>query len=168
MLRLLLIIGLSAMLFAGCKKDGNVANQVKQQAAIDDQILQNYITTNKLQGTFGKAVGDSTGLWYTTIPQGTNSALYSTSTLVTVGYTGKVLNADTTFIKTDNFHPSFRLSEMIKGWSLSLLKSRCDKGKTIRILMASRYAYGPYEQPSLHLPANSILDFQITVYDVVN
>ena len=98
-----------------------------------------------------------------------DATLYSSSTTITVGYTGRCIKSatvDSAFIKTAAFHPSFTLGQVIRGWSLCIPK--CKKGGSIRIIMASRYAYGPYAQPVLGLPANAVLDFDISLYDVVN
>ncbi len=169
--RLLLVSLLSIMLFAGCKKDtGSVSSRtaIAAQAAIDDKIITNYIAANHL-ANFRSAFKskDSTGLYYRLDDSSATATLYSSSTLVTVGYTGRVLPADTVFTQTANIYPSFTLGEMIRGWSLCI--PQCNKGGTIRILMASRFAYGPYPQPNANLPkANSVLDFTITLYDVTN
>lgn len=170
MRRLLYILVLGALFFAGCKKDGSIANQAKAQAAIDDQIITDYLATNKLTGSFTKAIADSSGLWYSVTNPGTEKALYSTSTRITVGYTGRVLGSmGNPFVKTDTFHPSFSIGETIKAWSQCIPKSQVGKNGTIRIITASRYAYGPYDQlQTLGLRANSVLDFEITVYDIIN
>ena len=42
------------------------------------------------------------------------------------------------------------------------------KGGKIRVLAASRYAYGPYPQDGIGLPANSVVDFEIELLDVTN
>jgi FKBP-type peptidyl-prolyl cis-trans isomerase FkpA len=169
MRRLLYILGLSTLFFAGCKKDGTVANQAKAQAAIDDQIITDYLTKKNLTSTFTQAVKDSSGLWYSVTNAGGDKALFSPSTRITVGYNVKLLNTDSVLIKTDTFHPSFSIGETIKAWSLCIPKAQIGKGGTLRIITASRYAYGPYDQSqSLGLRPNSVLDFEITLYDITN
>lgn len=177
--RLLLMMMLSAILFAGCKKDNsNVSSPsaVAAQAAVDDQIIKQYMAANNLSISGNALTGfksafssqDSTGLYYMITSNGSTATLYSSSTLITVGYSGRVLPADTVFIdRTGSIHPSFTLSQMIRGWNLCI--PHCNKGGTIRILMASRFAYGPFAQPNANLPKpNSVLDFTISIYDVTN
>ncbi|XHR93659.1 FKBP-type peptidyl-prolyl cis-trans isomerase [Mucilaginibacter sp. UC70_90] len=55
---------------------------------------------------------------------------------------------------------------VIKGWQLGIPQIK--PGGKVRLLIPSRYAYGPYAQDSIHLPANSVLDFQIQLYNVTN
>jgi FKBP-type peptidyl-prolyl cis-trans isomerase FkpA len=174
MYRLLLLIVVGGLLaITGCKKDDGVygPSQVKAQAAIDEQLIQQYMAANNLTGKFTKGINkpDSTGLWYMITKDTTTTTLYSSSSLITVGYTGRIIPSGNVFIQTGDIHPAFTLSQIIKGWSICLPK--CKKGGSIRILMASRYAYGPYAQPNIGktgLPANAVLDFEISVYDVAN
>ncbi len=167
--RLLLFIGLGVLVLAGCKKENATVTSstaINAQAAEDDKIIQSYLAANNLTAKFAKANKDSTGLYYMITKDTTTTTLYSSSTLVTVGYVGRVLPDDYVFIQTNTFHPSFTLSQMIRGWNTCI--PFCKKGGAIRIIMASRYAYGPYAQDSLKLKPNSVLDFDINVYDVTN
>ena len=155
------------MVFAGCKKSDDAAAQVKAQAKIDDQQIQDYITKNNLTATkvmIGTA--DTTGVWYINTVTGTAPALLASSSLLTVGYTGRLLSTGAVFAQTNNYHPAFHLGDMIKGWQYGIVKSQMKKGGTVRLLIASRYAYGPYAQSNI--PANSVLDFDIQLFDVTN
>lgn len=164
-----LIICLCVLAFAGCKKSDDGLKKVQEQATFDDQQIQDYISKNGLNATkvmIGKA--DTTGIWYIITDVGTENALITNSSLLTVGYTARQLGSSTVFAETNNFHPAFRLGDMIRGWQLGLTRSSVRKGGTVRLLMASRYAYGPFPQPSYHLPADAILDFEIELFDVTN
>jgi FKBP-type peptidyl-prolyl cis-trans isomerase FkpA len=164
-----IIICLCVLAFAGCKKSDGGAEQVKAQGVIDDQLIKDYIAKNNLNATkvmIGNA--DTTGVWYVNTTIGTINSLFTNSSLLTVGYTGRVLNTGAVFTKTDTFHPAYHLGDMIKGWQYGISKSQIKTGGKIRLLIASRYAYGPFEQPSLGLPANAILDFDIELFDVTN
>ena len=63
---------------------------------------------------------------------------------------------------------------MIRGWQLGIPQVK--KGGIVRLLLPSRYAYGPFAQPQLGkdygltngLPASAVLDFEIQLYDIVN
>ncbi len=149
---------------AGCSKDQTGLEHYKQQAAIDDKIVADYIKANGLDSA--KRVSDTCGVYYILIEPGQGNDLYTSSTYVTVADTAKVLGQATPFYQTDNFHPSYQLSQVILGWRLGIPKVH--RGGLIRLLVPSRYAYGPYPQPNYKLSANAILDFNIRVYNITN
>jgi FKBP-type peptidyl-prolyl cis-trans isomerase FkpA len=164
-----LIICLCVLIFAGCKKSDDALKAAKAQADTDDQLIRDYISKNGLTATkvmIGKA--DTTGIWYIMTTTGTTNALITNSSLLTVGYTSRLMSTGTVFSQTNTFHPSYRLGDMIKGWQLGLTNSNMRKGGKVRLLIASRYAYGPYPQDNYHLPANAILDFDIELFDITN
>lgn len=163
------IICWCVLAFAGCKKSDDAVALVQAQAKIDDKLIQDYITKNNLPATkvmIGNA--DTTGIWYINTIPGTAPALLASSSLLTVGYTGRLLTTGTVFSQTNTFHPSYHLGDMIKGWQYGILKSQMKKGGTVRLLIASRYAYGAFDQTNLGIPANSVLDFDIELFDVTN
>ena len=149
---------------AGCSKQQTGLAQYKKQAAIDDKIVANYIQANGLDSA--KKVSDTAGVYYIVLQKGQGGDLYTSSTYVTVGDTGRVLGQTTPFYQTDSFHPSYQLSQVILGWRLGIPKVQ--RGGVVRLLIPSRYAYGPYPQPDYGLPANAILDFNIRVYNITN
>ncbi|MBS7564298.1 FKBP-type peptidyl-prolyl cis-trans isomerase [Mucilaginibacter sp. Bleaf8] len=172
-----ILIALAALLFASCEKadTGVVINA--DQAAIDDKIVLDYIASQGLDSvkrvenvtSTGLPISDkdTIGVFYKVIDKGPVATLYNpNSSKVTVGYTGKVVTSGKIFAQTGDIHPSFSLGEVIKGWQLGIPK--VNKGGTVRLFITSRYAYGPYAQPSLGMPANAVLDFTIKVYDVTN
>lgn len=164
------IICLLMLAFAGCKKSSDAAIAAKARQEIDDKAIQDYITKNNLAAKkIMRGKEDTTGIWYVKTVTGTETALITTSSLLTVGYTAKQMGTDKVFAETGTFHPSYRLGEMIRGWQYYFLsKELMKKGDKIRLLIASRYAYGPYEQQSFGLPANAILDFDIELFNVTN
>jgi FKBP-type peptidyl-prolyl cis-trans isomerase FkpA len=83
-----------------------------------------------------------------------------------VGDTGKLLTTGNVFYETNLFHPSYVIGQMILGWQLGIPKIK--KGGIVRLLIPSRYAYGPYAQTDYNLPVNAILDFTIQVYNITN
>ena len=151
--------------FAGCTKSTGDLEKYKAQAVIDDKIVTDYIAANNLTGKALKAT-DTSGVYYIIIKQGEGNDLYTASTQVTVGDTGKLLTTGQVFYETNDFHPSYTLQQTILGWQLGLPKIK--KGGIIRLLIPSRYAYGPYPQKDYNLPANAILDFDIQVYNITN
>lgn len=150
---------------AGCTKEQTGLAQYKKQAAIDDNIVADYIAANGLKDVAQK-VSDTCGVYYILLEPGQGNDLYTSSTYVTVGDTARVLGQTTPFYETDNFHPLYQLSQVILGWRLGIPKVH--RGGLIRLLVPSRYAYGPYPQPDYKLTANAILDFNIRVYNITN
>jgi FKBP-type peptidyl-prolyl cis-trans isomerase FkpA len=166
--RILLILLLFTMCLSGCVKSTDVVAQVNAQAIIDDKIISTYLKNNNLP----QQRVDTTGVYYIVNTPGTGNNLYTSSTQVTLGYTGQQLTANETlgpvFAQTNNFHPSFVLGSVIRGWQLGIEDTKIQTGGTITLYLPSRYAYGPYPQPDLGLPANAVLVFQITIYNITN
>ena len=172
MSRALYILLFFCCIITACKKEtatGVVAERA--QAIIDDKIISDYLAANP--GLNAKRI-DTTGVFYIEIQPGSGTALFTNSTQVTVGYKGRLLTTGQVFISTDNIHPSFVLSTVIKGWRLGIPQIK--KGGIVRLLIPSRYAYGPYPQPEVGksygltggLPANAVLDFDIELFDIIN
>ena len=166
--RILLILLLFTMCLSSCVKSTDVVAQVNAQAIIDGKIITTYLKSHNLP----EQHVDTTGVCYIINTPGTGNDLYTNSTQVTLGYTGEQLTANETlgpvFGQTNNFHPSFVLGSVIRGWQLGIEGSKIQTGGTITLYLPSRYAYGPYPQPDLGLPANAVLVFQITIYSVTN
>lgn len=164
MQRLLLVVLLFVAGLSSCKKGYDAVAEVKAQAVIDDKEVQDFIAAKGL-GTVARQI-DTTGVYYIVVAAGTGNDLYTNSTRVTVDYTGRIMTSGKEFTQSNNFHPSFTLGEVIKGWQLGIPQIK--KGGTVRLLIPSRYAYGPYDQPTVGLPKNSVLDFDIQLLDVTN
>jgi FKBP-type peptidyl-prolyl cis-trans isomerase FkpA len=149
----------------GCTKEQTGLVQYKKQAAIDDTLVSQYLKANGLKG-IAKKVSDTCGVYYIVLRQGQGNDLYTTSTYVTVGDTGRLLGQTQPFYETDNIHPSYQLGQVILGWRLGIPK--VNRGGIVRLIIPSRYAYGPYPQAVYNLPKNAILDFDIQVYNITN
>jgi FKBP-type peptidyl-prolyl cis-trans isomerase FkpA len=162
--RILLIILLFSVCLVSCKKGYDAVEEVRTQAAKDDKIVQDYIVD---KGLTGKAIKiDTTGVYYIVMKPGSGNALFTNSTRVTIDYTSRILTTGVVFSESNNFHPSFTLGEVIRAWQLGIPQIK--EGGKVRILAPSRYAYGPFDQPDIGLPANSIVDFEIELLDVTN
>jgi FKBP-type peptidyl-prolyl cis-trans isomerase FkpA len=159
-LLLLLMAGLGA-----CKKTVDPMIQYRIQAGIDDKIISDYLTQHP--EVSAKRI-DTSGVYYVVKSgeEGSGNDLFTSSTQITVGYTGQILTTGVVFAQTSNFHPSYTLGSVIRGWQLGVPQIK--KGGKVRLLIPSRYAYGPYAQDSVHLPANSVLDFNIQLYNITN
>jgi len=177
MSRITFILLVFCSFLAGCTKSTDTGlAAAKAQALIDDKIISNYLAQNP--GLVAKRVdataGDTSGVFYIIKQTGTGTSLFTNSTQVTVADTGRLLTTGQLFYETNDFHPSYILSQVIRGWQLGI--PLCQKGGIIRLLIPSRYAYGPNAQPLIGnafgltngLPANAVLDFDIQLYDVTN
>jgi FKBP-type peptidyl-prolyl cis-trans isomerase FkpA len=149
----------------GCTKSNSNFATYKAQAAIDDKIISEYIIANGLSGKALKAK-DTSGVYYIVLEPGQGNDLFTSSTQVTVGDTGRLLTTGAVFYQTNEYHPSYVLGQMILGWQLGLPEIK--NGGLVRLLIPSRYAYGPYPQGDYNLPKNAILDFNIRIYNITN
>lgn len=157
-LLLLVAAGISA-----CKKSNDIVTQVRAQAVVDNKLIDNYLST---KGLAALRV-DTTDVRYIIDTPGTGTALYTNATQVTVSYVGKLLTTDSVFTPPPTvFHPTYVLGQTIRGWQLGIPKIK--KNGTITLFLPSRYAYGPYPQPDVGLPANAVLIFEIKVYNITN
>lgn len=151
---------------AGCQKTTTDLEKIKAQGIIDDKIITDYIAAHGLKDS-AKKLSDTSGLYYIIRQPGQGNDLFTSSTQITVGDTGRLLTTQQIFTKTNEFHPSYVLGQVMLGWRLGIPKIK--RGGIIRLLIPSRYAYGPYPQPQLNnLPANAVLDFDIQLYDITN
>ena len=146
----LILMMFFSFIFNSCKKVDPSA-----QAKTDDQIISNYITSNKLSA---KSTGS--GLYYVVVSQGTgaNPSLNST---VRVAYKGYLTNGSV-FDQSNSSGISFGLNSVIKGWQEGIpLFKKGGKGK---LLIPSALAYG--SQSVGGIPSNSVLIFDIELLDV--
>ena len=165
--RILLILLLLSVSLYSCKKGYDPIAESRAQAEADDKIIQDYLATNPaIKAVRVDSAGTATGVYCVILAPGEGNALYTSSTSITVNYTGKILTTGEQFTESGRFNPSFRLGEVIRAWQLGIPQIK--KGGRVRILAASRYAYGAYDQPEIGLPKNSIVDFDIQLLDVTN
>lgn len=157
---LILLLFFSACLSA-CSKSSDVAGRVKTQAVIDDKIITDYLTSKGLP----KNVIDTTGVYYVIDTLGTGNNLFTSATQITVGFTGTLLTGQV-FAKTNKFHPTYVLGQVIRGWQVGIPKIK--QGGTLTLLVPSRNAYGPFAQTQVGIPANSVLRFDIKLYTITN
>ncbi|MFD2145138.1 FKBP-type peptidyl-prolyl cis-trans isomerase [Mucilaginibacter antarcticus] len=167
-----LIILFLACFVAGCGKsnDSGVA-AYNAQKVIDDKIVADYLAANP---TLKATKIDTSGVYYVTVTPGSGNDLFTRSTRVVIGYTGRLLTTGKLFAQTNDFHPEVALQTIILGWQLGIPKAK--RGGVVRLLVPSRYAYGPAAQPQLGLafdfknglPANAVLDFEIELFDIKN
>jgi FKBP-type peptidyl-prolyl cis-trans isomerase FkpA len=136
--------------FISCKKKSTAS-----QAELDEKIITNYISDNKLNAT---ATGS--GLYYVISTVGTGVQPNANSN-VTVSYKGS-LKDGSIFDQSAPAGTSFNLSSVIKGWQegIPLFK----KGGKGMLLIPSALGYGSNATGSI--PANSVLIFDINLINV--
>ena len=127
-----------------------------KQAAIDRQLILDYIAVGKLDTT-----GSKDGVFYEMIKEGEGSQVLVSDTVVAY-YTGSLLNG-TVFDGTKEKPATFPLGRLIKGWQTGL--SLCKAGGKIRLIIPSGMAYS-IRSRSAKIPPNSILVFNIEVVGV--
>ncbi len=150
--RLLVCFAFIIALASSCKKVESY-DPVAQLAA-DELLIKEFIAANNIEDMRR----DSTGVYYSISDPGAEKPEYKGSTLITATYAGRLLNGRDFDAGTIKEYP---LGGLIAGWQIGIPK--IGKGGKIRLLIPSVYAYGP--QASGGIPANSVLDFTITLDD---
>lgn len=143
------LLGIVLLSSNACKKEEDKSNE---QAAIDKALIEEYISDNQLN-----AQSTSSGLYYVINKAGSadHPTAYST---ITVAYKGYLLNGD---VFDENLAFTYGLSNLIQGWKEGIpLIGRNGK---IKLLVPSALGYG--SQAQIGIPANSVLVFDITLYD---
>ena len=145
--------------FTACKKSAIEEDSYDPlpQYKADTTAIRAFIKANNITAT-----KDDYGVFYQIIAPGTGSINYTSSTVIKANYEGRLLNG-TVFGNTNGTPISFTLGGVIAGWQIGIPKIQ--NGGSIRLIIPSYYAYGT-ASPSATIPANSILDFTITLTDV--
>ncbi|MEJ8844531.1 FKBP-type peptidyl-prolyl cis-trans isomerase [Lacibacter sp. H375] len=128
-----------------------------QQAAIDEQLIQQAITSGK---TDAKLKGND--VYYTIMKEGTGRNVLVTDTVV-VYYKGYLLEDGSVFDQTKDKTATFPLSRLIRGWQLAV--PYCKVGGKIKIVIPSGLAYS-IRTRAAKIPPNSPLVFEVEVVDV--
>lgn len=152
--RFLLTVGIAGC-FAACKKKENFDAEAQFKA--DTTAISAFVKANAIP-----ALKDvKSGIFYQIITPGSGNVTYSQNTKVTVDYQGKLLKGET-FDSSKGQPVTFTLGRLIAGWQIGI--PFIQKGGRIRLLIPSYYGYG--NEASNAIPANSILDFDITLSNV--
>lgn len=149
MIRYVLLIAL-VVSFSSCSK-----RKAKKQAKEDEEIIQKYISDNKLN-----AIETGSGLYYvmSTTGTGVNPSISSNVTVVYSGY----FTDGSTFDQSSSSGISFDLSSVIKGWQEGIPYFK--KGGKGILIIPSALGYGP--SGTSGIPPNSVLVFNIHLLDV--
>lgn len=143
---------------AACNKNDDAApfDPVKQ-AAIDEQLIQNYFQANNITGA---VKDDTSGLYFKVIARGTTPN--DTISLVKrfyLTYKGMLLNGNVFDQAANTTLREVRLGgNLIQGWKIGMRKIA--KGDSVHLYIPSALGYGNYS-PAASIPANSVLVFHI-------
>ncbi len=149
---ILALISVTVILTVSCNKDDD---DNTDQAAIDRALIQQYIKDNNLD-----ADSTASGLYYVINDPGGSEHPNRYST-VTVAYAGYLLNGD---VFDESLAFTSKLSSLIPGWTEGI--QLIGRGGKIKLIIPSALGYGAQETGSI--PANSVLVFDITLYDFSN
>jgi len=171
--RVLLVALLFWACVSSCTKTVDVQAQINAQLVKDDQVIGTYLKNNNITATVIDSVaGAPTGIYFKIDTPGTGTGLFTSASQVTVGWKAWYIKPDATLSsviqQTDIFHPSYVLGETMRGWQFGLENSKMAVGGVITLYVPSHYAYGPFPQDSLHVPANSPMVFNIKLYNITN
>ena len=153
-----LILATSVVLLTNCKKDDDDDNNPvpnEEQAAIDEQIIKDYLDANNLAAT-----RDSSGVYY--IIKSVGGGDHPTSqSLVEVLYQGKLIDG-TIFDETTQGSVTFLLTDLIEGWQIGIPYLK--EGGSGTFFIPSGLGYGTSSSGSV--PANSVLIFDVDLIKV--
>lgn len=150
--RFIIILVALILSVSACKKEDDNNNE---QAAIDKALIEAYISDNQLN-----AQSTASGLYYVIRESGNDEhpTVYST---VTVAYKGYLLNGD---VFDESLAYVKQLGLLIQGWKEGI--PFIGKGGKIKLMVPSALGYG--SQAKNGIPANSVLVFDITLYNFTN
>ena len=150
---LILLLVCTVTAFTSCSKKTDDFDAAAQFTK-DTTAIRAFIIAKNIP-----AIKDAkTGLFYQVITPGTVNFAYQPNSVVTVNYSGSLLNGSV--FDTSNGKPvTFPLNNLIQAWQIGI--PLVQPGGRIRLIVPSGLGYGnDNRQP---FPANSILDFTIDV-----
>lgn len=163
----LALLASATLVTTSCKEEEETAagTPPKDYSAIDDAIIQKYLTDNSIT----TARKQTSGLYF--LPVRTIPAAYQpvVGNIVHVKYTGRLMDGtvfDATSRHGDGNTPiDFPLGarKVIRGWDEGIALMR--KGEKAELLIPSALAYGN-SSPSPAIPPNSVLRFEVELVEV--
>ncbi|MBB4078595.1 FKBP-type peptidyl-prolyl cis-trans isomerase [Lewinella aquimaris] len=132
----------------GCSKEDD--------CLASDQSITEYITANGIMATEGDL-----GLYYIIEAEG-GAEKPTTSSSVTVNYTGQTTNGET-FDQTSGSPRTFLLSGLIQGWQQGIPK--IGRGGKIRLFIPSSLAYGANQAGDICPSSDLIFDIELVDFN---
>lgn len=160
-LLLLSTFGLMAMGLFSCRKDKNEPT-LKEY---DDQQIQSYISAQGLSSVMKRDAGDTTGIYYQILHQGTGDPL-DYPDLISYVFTVKSLDGSYVLTDTITNHGYSYVGHMIPtGVMLAVKNMLKTDGTAARLLIPSHLAYGGSGTGtgSTRLKGNQSLDYYINI-----
>jgi FKBP-type peptidyl-prolyl cis-trans isomerase FkpA len=151
----LLISATFGFTILSCTKNEKQCTPVSVQH--DEQSILSYGSANSLN-----LQKHSSGIYYHIESAGYGETP-GLSSVVSITYTGKLLNNSIFDRQMDASKTNWKLSSLIKGWQIGLPLIK--KGGSIILIVPSALAYG-CQSVSGAIPSNSVLVFDITLVDV--
>ena len=150
-MRKLIFVFIATALFAySCGE-----KQVVTQAQLDQLAIEQFLTDNQLE-----AQSTASGLHYIISTAG-SAEKPGDEASITVAYVGKLLDGSV-FDQSTNFTGD--LNQMIEGWQEGI--PLIGAGGKIKLLIPSALGYGG--QATGKIPANSVLQFDVTLHSFTN
>lgn len=143
------------LLFAAFALSSCAKKKAEEQAAKDDEIIQQFISDNNLN-----AVATGSGLYYVIDTPGLGLSCNSSST-VTVAYTGYYTHGGV-FDQSSAQGVTFSLQGVIAGWTEGI--PYFNEGGSGKLLVPSALAYG--KNGSGSVPPNAVLIFDVELLQV--
>jgi FKBP-type peptidyl-prolyl cis-trans isomerase FkpA len=157
-IKTLLLFACIAACLTACKRTQIEETDVIPQFKKDTAAINAFVKANNLtNGTMHPEYG----IYTQVINPGAGNVAYKGATKITANYVGRLLNG-TIFDETKGVPRTFYLGEVISGWQYGI--PMIQKGGQIRLIIPSLYAYGT--RANGPVPANSVLDFTITITDL--
>lgn len=117
--------------------------------------IEAYVKKNNLKGEFTPE-----GIFISTKEEGKGGSP-TVNNEITIDYAGYLLDGKPFDASKPGSPVTFPLSQLIQGWQIAIPKMK--KGGSAKIIIPSEKGYG--SQDSERIPANSILVFDIKLYD---
>ncbi|MDB5250370.1 MAG: FKBP-type peptidylprolyl isomerase [Segetibacter sp.] len=150
----LLLACVFIIFFTACSKEDKGCTPVKPEAE-EAEILA-FATANGID-----SIKRTNGIYYSVIDSG-YGARPSVNSMVTVTYTGKLLNG-AIFEKVPTA-VEWKLSGLIEGWQIGIPLIK--KGGKIKLVIPSVYAYGCNGKKDINIPANAVLYYEVNLISV--
>ena len=146
---------LPMVLFLGC--DQRIT--FEERLDMDKATIAEYLADNNLTGTTL-----TSGVFYAITEEGVGTETPTFFSTLEIEYVGTFLDG-TEFDSTEGFpaDPPLQVSRLITGWQEAI--QFFTKGSSGIIIVPSSWAYGSQGTASGSIPPNTILRFDITLYD---
>lgn len=148
------------LILASCIKTQQACEPLKPSSEASQ--IQSFAASNSII-----TATDPSGIYYQIIDSGTGIKPSLTSKIF-ITYSGTFLDGTVFDQQTDPSQTGWVLSSLIQGWQIGI--PLISKGGHIKLIIPSSLCYGCIGQTDSYgkviIPANSILYFDITLFDV--